>query len=365
MAHASATSEFSLPAPATKDELHRHLLSLYVMEYRTVSFMTSNEVALRLLPRPDETAGLPFFHMDVRPDDFALTYDDIKSSEFVMAMDRMYDYAYFGIEDASYESMEDETSFTWAAALVSDWSDSHVAETCDAYGQGNLNAARICKQIAETANARAVLEGGEGFFPFGHRGAAKGDAWYLTDDLSVRQLALLAGMEEMTIRSAANPKRANALQTYSNEKGATRIKPEVAKAWLIAKGRYVTPKRQWGGEELDLVKRSFRSADEALEAISARFTANMTRLDESAKARMLSELKKAGIAVEKTIFGEPVLALDPEHLSDTRLMQYLAIALDLSPDLFVLRIREGLAKDNLNRVLREIREVIESDDSQH
>lgn len=337
----------TLPAPCSKDEFREHLLDLHLMQLRMLSFITTDEKAAAVLPRPVER-GPVFFDPDHGPTEFNLRYEDFRQSSFFRAMNCMYDFAYAGLIDESYEAMGDETSFMWAAALVRDLAASRVANCWDAFGTSYQVAAAVLLKVVETAAARAVLEGFEAF-----------DVVDNDDNLTVRQLALLAGMEEMTIRSAANPKKPNALKVHTTEAG-TRISAEVAKAWLIAKGRYVTPSRHWGDDEIDLTKKSFRSADDVLMAIHERLSARWVQLDDAGRSRLTAELQSLQLPFSVRTNGAFMLALEPEQLRDIQSMKHLAVALDFAPDLFVLRIREALANEDLQRVLNDIQAAVQA-----
>lgn len=345
----SADAAFVLPATCTKEELHSHLLDIQLMYLRMQSFMSSDEMAMRLLPRPVDS-HLSFFDPDPGPADWQLRWEDYRDSSFCRAVECMYDFAYAGLIDESYESMGDETSFMWAAAVVRDVADGAVSGCWDAFGTSLRAGAAILKRVVETAHARALLEGIEGFDPGSEGGVG---------DLTVRQMALLAGMEEMTIRSAANPKKPNALQIQSTE-GGTRITREVAKAWLISKGRYVTVRRVWGEADIDLTRKSLRNADEVLSLLTDRLAARWLQADDATRVAMLQELRRFDIPVFQYPDSAPRLALEPEHLRNSQSMRHLAVTLNLPPDLCVLRIREALANEDLQRVLREIRVAVDA-----
>lgn len=340
---------FALPAPCTKEELRSYLLDIQLMYLRMQSFMTSDELAMRLLPRPVES-WLSFFDPDPSWADWQLGWDDYKDSSFCRAVECMYDFAYAGLIDESYEGMGDETTFMWAAAVVRDVAGGMVSDCWDAFGTRLKAGAAVLRRVVETAHARALLEGIEGFDPGGDG---------LQGDLTVRQMALLAGMEEMTIRSAANPKKPNALQVQSTDFG-TRITTEVAKAWLSSKGRYVPVRRVWGGAQIDLTRKSLRSADEVLSMLTDRLNALWLQADEAARAALLQDLQRFDMPMIVHADSAPFLALEPEHLRSSQLMRHLAVTLNLPPDLCVLRIREALANEDLQRVLREIREAVDA-----
>lgn len=344
----SADAAFVLPAPCTKEELRGHLLDIQLMNLRMQSFMSSDELAMRLLPRPVDPR-LCFFDPDPGPADWEMRWEDYRDSSFCRAVECMYDFAYAGLIDESYESMGDETTFMWAAAVVRDVAGGWVSTCWDAFGTRLKDGSQILKRVVETAHARTLLENIEGFDP--------GDS--MSGDLTVRQLALLSGMEEMSIRSAANPKKANALQVQATDIG-TRITPEVAKAWLRSKGRYVEVRRVWGEADIDLTRKSLRNAGEVLGMLSDRLNARWLQADEVTRTALVQDLQRFDLPLIVRGNSAPFLALEPEHLRNSQQMRHLAVTLNLPPDLCVLRIREALASEDLQRVLREIREAVEA-----
>jgi len=90
-----------------------------------------------------------------------------------------------------------------------------------------------CRQVVDLANARNILEGGESYFPY----FSPNNMADSNDGLVIRQMALLAAMEEMSIRAAANPKRANPLKTIVEGKNTVILIAD-ARAWLESKGLY-------------------------------------------------------------------------------------------------------------------------------
>jgi hypothetical protein len=199
------------------------------------------------------------------------------------------------------------------------------------------------------ANARNVLEGGESFFISFGTPQARDE--YSFNSLTIRQMALLSGMEEMSIRAAANPKRANPLKTHS-EDGGTRVAIDVAKVWLQAKGRYVPIQRYRSAGEVDLVKRGFIDTWQIFEVLDAR---HQMRVDHDGLEAVKANLEKLGVSVGNGLNGT-YMELE-EAISNESFMRPLAEFLELPVDLFVLRCKEVLAKQQLAKVERELREL--------
>lgn len=356
------SQDTGFPVPLTQEEFREHVLVLYVQQLRALAWMTgavdnNNVNVWKILGKSPEYPN-DIYGPDITVADLGLIWKDIAHTDFAIYLDSMYQYAYFGVDDISLEPMEDETTYTWLSTILYDFNQSEfLKEWSEGYsGQGRSSAAQ-CFVVAELANARRILETGKGFSYL--LSAATKDEGSLGDDaLTVRQMALLAGMEEMSIRAAANPRRANPLTTFSDE-GRTRIAPDVAKAWLQSKGRYVPISRKNKGRNTDLAKRRFSSLTDLFRVINDQLLflesaeqhtghlkqANPTTIEYiKARASVVESGTQPDLATEKSLLGHPGF------------VDELARVLRFPPDLFALRMREVLAKEELAAVERELRE---------
>lgn len=346
----AGTNSSALSPAITREQLQDDLLTIFLYEMRMASFLIGEEGAAsgflrRPLPKdPDLTAG---------PTDIGLAFADISHSDFVQAFLTMYDYAYFGLLHANAEAMGDETSYTRAAGRVFDLQWATLPE--QTLQDEAVGAAERLTQVAETANARHLLEGGhEAFYPFRRR--TKGASEYEPDEVSegeltVRQLALLAGMEEMTIRKLANPKRADALATISRD-GRTWIEIATAKAWLQRKGRYLPVRRDWTGARVDLAAAHLRTAADLGDLLDTRLR-QLADEGPGGAAALKKRLGKAGVPFTETKRGL-FLDLTRANLGDSKLLEALADVLDLPAPVLQLRGREVVARDDLARAEREL-----------
>ncbi|MDP2784725.1 MAG: hypothetical protein Q8O38_09075 [Sulfurimicrobium sp.] len=355
------TQGSGLPVPFALEKLREMILTLYFQQVRTIGWMTNKPaVAWEIIGKPQDAHDNDLFSLDLDPEQLGLRYESIRKTHFAECIEKMYQFAYFGILDESGEQMEYESIYTWITSLLMDMKNSQMFYEMGSYSAASmtLDEAKKCFQVAELANARIVLEGGENFFISGFGSNNKDDDSIGYSGLTVRQMALLSGMEEMSIRAAANPKRANPLRTFSDE-GRTRISIEAAKAWLQAKGRYVSITREWGTGEIDLVKRRFASVNELEEALDSRF--QMLALRDQQRDVLVAQLSEAGIKVIKTIANKNgEIEIDRACLSNISLIHKLAEILELPSDLLTLRAREALAKEELASVERELRLLAES-----
>ncbi len=335
------------PIPFTLELLRADILTLYYQQARTIGWIAGADAFWKLVERKLGIEESAAFDPDITPKDIGLDYSDIAHTEFAKSIETMFQYAYFGIQDESVESLDNESIHTWVSAILSDMSNSRVGNEWESYGATALAPAKRCLEVAELANARRALEGSsDNFFYFSAKGKDDDAVGY--ESLTIRQMSLLAGMEEMSIRAAANPKRANPLKTYSDE-GRTRIRIEDAKTWLISKGRYVQIKYKFGAGDIDLSKRRIKSQDDLEELLYARL--KMISLQKSEVNQVIDMLIDKGIMANHPKYSEFV-----EHsFRDQEKMTVLAESLDFNPALLWLRVREALANQELLNIERELR----------
>lgn len=324
----------NFPVPMTVEELRQHLLKMHLLKMRGIAFMTDSQTGFRISGK-ELPPDADLVDTDFEPRDFGLSYEDIQETEFATCMESMYQYAYFGVMDdvvnGSINCMEYGSNFTLAGVVAYDMAHSLVDSYWDSNcGSADRESAKACYEFVEVANARCILENQRNFLYY--EGAAEEDApSYDRYALSVPQMALLAGMGEMSIRAAANPKRTNPLKTYS-ENGRTRIAIADAKAWLQSKGRYIPITRRSDDDHLRLAKRKFASFEE---------------LDAFAHKRA----KFLGTHVSE------VPTLDRALLSNEVFVQGLAAMLQFPVDLFCLRVKELVTKSELAEVERKLKSL--------
>lgn len=339
-----------LTPPIGLEGFQSDVTNVFLHYVRSIGWMTDAETAWSLLKLPVCDATHRLFNPELYADDLGLTYEHIQSTEFARAMQRMYDYAYFGQLDLSAEELGYESVHTWITALVMDVTESAVAYEWDSYGLDILACSRRCAQVAETANARVILEGGEPLF-LSFKGNGKHDGTeqgYLT----VRQMSLLAGMEEMSIRAAANPSRANQLKPTKTDSG-TRFEIDIAKDWLISKKRYIPVQKRWSEGELELATKRFTSLSELDLALNARFKTLCNKYGEEAIRAQFTTL---GISTGNAYVG-PYCSIEDKDFAQEEKMRGLAEVLGLPADLLVLRIKEVLAAEQLRAIERAIKEL--------
>lgn len=344
----SSADVSSFPVPFTLEDFGKDIANVFLHHLRTVAWMTDAATAESIVPGLAAEEDRYPLQWQADAADVGLTYERLKSTTLVKTLEFLYRYAFFGELDASADSMGDESIYTWTTALVYDAAHGRLAVEWSDNGSFTDKAAARCLMVCELANARHTLEGGE---PFYYKFTSAVKDWSNEEGwLSVRQMALLAGMEEMSIRAAANKKqkRANPLETEPID-GNTRIAVDVAKTWLKSKGRYVPIAVRWSDAEFDLAKTRFATSTELWYAIEARYRTLCEREGEKVMANIIQLL---GL--------DNLLQFVNERLSDAALAEGVAKALDLPGDLFVLRCREVAARETLAQIERELKQAIAS-----
>ena len=346
--------------PFTVEELHRDVLILFVHQIRTIVWMTGPDrnvpdewtIFGKVLKRLENIYDRDLEIEDIS-EELGLTYADITNTAFAIYLNSMYQYAYFGRYDVSLEPMEDQSAYTWQATILFDFQRSAFLNEWNDMTSGDLQgAANRCLVMAELANARRILESGEVFsYLLGTN--TKDEEQVEDNSLTIRQMSLLAGMEEMSIRAAANPKRVNPLPTFSDG-GRTRISNDAAKTWLKSKGRYIPITRQFKNPDIDLTRRSFSTMGELLSVIQDR--RSFLSMDEQHKKQINMAYSDLGIkyAIEEfDTCGFTFVYMTA--LSNMELVHDLANILEFPADLFALRVRETLAKEELVEIHRELK----------
>jgi len=338
-----------LPVPFTLDAFRDDVLAVFLHHVRLAAWLSTSERAWMLTGAPPlDTAG-DLFYPEHAPSDLGLRWEHIRDTDFAQYMEHLYEYAFLGRRDMNKEALENESFHTWLSALLCDAARGEIAAEYDLYGVDIMAQAGRCVLVAETANARVTLEGGEPFFSR-FQGGKEGylDAGYLT----VRQLALLSGMEEMSIRAAANPKRATPLPTVSTDLG-TRIEIAAAKDWLRTKGRYVPITCYWTEGEIDLAKRRFARIDDLIWALNSRY---QMLCDQDGRSIIDGSLERLGVTTSQGIHG-PNIDLEKLDFGDSEKVADLAEVLKLPARLLILRSKEAVAHETLRHVESALREL--------
>jgi len=339
--------------PFSKDELRKAILDIFLLSVRTTSLWTTSRYAQKVdtsLPPTD------LWDPEAAAEDFDFKYEQIAESTIAQVLDYQYDYAFLGLEGLDYEHMEVGTTHTWVAAYLVDLLDSHVISEWESFGAvgGDRSSVQLCLSVCELANARKTLMTGEGFFSFFYyadrASQKKGMPANSNGGLTVRQVALLSGMEETTIRAMISRKNAGAL-VHHKEDGRTLFKPEVVREWLQEKGKLMPITYGRPGDELNLSTVEFKSLNAFVEACSLRlFTLDRKQGDSNAISQKV-----------KVLLGKDAndLSLDLQMLRNEPLMKELASLLESPPELFALRAQQVALQEELSVATQRIKRMIQ------
>lgn len=350
------------PVAITKAQLREDILNVYLLQARTTCLMVPEDTAWPLAGEARVTHLGRIWDSDLAPQDLEIRYADIQSVQFARALEQQYDFGFLGLVTQGLEPMHYETLHMWVAAYLMDLRDCQLVEEWESYGVALEESVLRCLHVCELANARLTLEGREAFSYFaGLDGSGKkarkgekrvADRATSLDGLTVRQMALLSGMEEMTIRTAASRPGPNQLPTFKDENRRTLIKTADARQWLKAKGRYVPITAH--PESVDLATVKIRTVDEFNELVLER----MRHLISTGSS--FASMERA-IAESMRAHGfEPAENLTREMLNSRSLIEQVARVLELSPEVLPLRARQAALQDELSELDMQVRNAAAS-----
>ena len=321
-----------LPIPFTLEQLRQDILDIYLLQLRNTYLFTNDQKIWTLAGKDGVREGEIWDGM-YAPDAFGLTYEDVKDSEFAKALEQQYSFGFFGIDNNQCEPMEFETMHGWVAAYLRDLTQSASVLEWQQFG-AQIDPSR-CIHTAELANARVILEGKESFYPYMYKDENRVEEKALT----VRQMALLSGMEEMTIRTAISRTSANQLQAFKKDR-STLIHIKDAKAWLMAKGRYVPiTYKTSNNAELDLEKTGFLSINGFVQAMVRRIN-----YFEQTQPELNVFKRFEALSIEKS--SETGKTSHREELLDTEWLTQVAEILQLPTTLLILRAKEAVLRED-------------------
>lgn len=352
----------AFPVPFLIESFRNDIMDVLLHYVRTVGRVTScgneekNHLLWSLIGMQPSESIFKLYNPELNAIDLGMRYENIKESTLAQYMERLYEFAFYGRKDPSAEDMEYESTYMWVTDLVMDALQSHITEEWDSYGGIIKKPAAHCALVAETANARCILEYGK-YFSY-YSGGKDGNQLPEEGSLTIRQMALLSGMEEMSIRSAANPKRANRLKTYTSDKGGTRVTRDEAKEWLKLKGRYVPVTTYSSSAELNLVKQKFSRYLDLESALDTRAIVLASRIGEDEIKNKLEEL---GVRNHpKFSFENNFIAMNAENFTNETLIKKIAELLELPQDLLVLRCKQTAANEQLSVIERQLQDAVQS-----
>lgn len=338
------------PLPFTREHIREDVCNIFLFEARKAAHLYG---ALQAAPYPAFLNGLDFsvwFDQDRDPKDLEITYDKVSNNQLAMAMEDFFDYGFYAVSFTRVEPMEYETVHTWFGYYLQDCSMSSYLEEWESYGAKILDSVKRCLYVCELANARRILEGKEAFCYI--NSAAKDEAG-LTDALSIRYLAMLAGMEELSLRSAISRKTAPILEIKKDDR-RTYIESDIAKNWLIAKGRYQPVVIGHLSADIDLKRTRFDSIGDFKNMLGDRlaFVGDKSSDREALKVSISEVLSTHQV--------EDLCMLRFDDLCNDQLIESIAALLDLPTGLLKIRAKEAALKSRISSCEWELKQLQKS-----
>lgn len=311
-------------APFPVKQLQADICTIFLLEARKIGSLTDGLDAIRWNLLED----LHIYSPDRVANEF-LTFDQVKSSAFARAMLDHYDFGFHAVTDTRSENiMMGESCHTWFAAYLLDLSESAYVREWDHSGDIELtDAIKRCLKTIEISNARCVLEGRKPFYHF----TKKGEDDFATEGaLTIRQLAMLANMEEMSLRSIISRKTPPILEIRKHNRSAL-IDVAVAKEWLKTKGCYRPVRSNSSTNNLEFSIAQSSGLQELILELKDHLDL-LCKQDPAAKDRLSSVL---------TCHGRIKLnELQDQDCKDKSLMHDIAIVLGLADEWLIRRAQE-------------------------
>lgn len=332
--------------PFTREQLRIDLQNIVLCEMRKLRHISDVDVALPLL---SPVNPYPFWDSASSPEDIGITDEQVSKFNLAAACEDYFDYGFYAVTGTHSEPLIWDSIHTWIGAYLVDLSRSSYVDEWDS-GEGHKglqDAIRRCTFLCELANARVVLEGGDYFYHFA--GLDKDDDAGIPG-LSIRQLAMLSGMEEMSLRSYISRKTTPVLEVCKSDR-KTYVEIEVAKQWLIEKGRYRSVQTGRSTAEIDLATTAFENFNLFTEMLRDRlaFMADKSENRAAFEQTIAESLKTFGI--------EDLYEVKLETASNDLLLEKLASLLDLPVNPLKHRAKEAALKTRLLLCQYELKQL--------
>lgn len=345
----STTREPLFPLPFTREQIREDVCNIYLFEARKAAHLYGGQQSA---PYPTFLDGLEFsswFDQDHGPKELELSYEKVSKYDLAMAMEDFFDLGFYAVLFSRVEPMEMDTVYTWIGYYLQDCTKSAYLEEWEAYGATILDSIKRCLYVCELANARCILEEKEAFAYL--RSTKDDEGTY--DELSIRYLAMLAGMEELSLRSAISRKTAPVLEIKKDDR-RTFIESEVARNWLIAKGRYQPVIIGHLSAEIDLAKAHYNSIDDFVNMLFDRlaFVGDKAADPAALKQSMSNSLRSQKI--------EDLRGMQFDDLCNESLMNSVADVLDFPAELLKIRAREAALRSRISRCEWELKQLIKA-----
>lgn len=341
----------AFPLPFSRDQLRQDILNILLLEMRKLRHLTSTDARFPGLDLPLLNSAMSW-DTGITPEEFGLQYDQVKDLELALVLEDQFDYGFYAVDATRSDSLRWDTTHTWIGAYLVDLAGSaYASEWGDGEGHaGLIEGIKRCLFTCELANARVILEGGEPFYHFAGAGLAKDENSASAGELSIRQLAMLCGLEEMSLRSAISRKTQPVLEICKDDR-RTYIEAAAAAQWLQAKGRYLTVISGRTSADIDLSTTRFDSSLQLCAMLHER----LTFIGDRAPNRQKVETEIAAVLASRNAVA--LSDLTHQELSNSELMGEIAKLLDLPASLLVLRAREAVLRTEIAQRDHELKQL--------
>jgi hypothetical protein len=317
----------------TKAEMLEEFREVIYQYARGVSFALGGPVGYQALfggeRRELDADVLHFMKPDVRAIDQSFTIDDLYVTRSV---EQFYDYGLMGVRNMEPVESGGANDWTFAYGLV--WDTSHSILISESLN-GEPVTAKKCLCAAKAFFARLVLDGNE-------RTSIYGDEIIPSDMLSIPEVAILAGLDERTVRNATSKNATNRLETDVVDNSIF-IPREAALVWLQNKRGFI-PTRV--GDDLP-----------SLAALNGGFVTPSEAGDFVRKNRERLQLDQTGLLAKAGVTMDPAGLNSIETgqiINDEAALNAIGIALGFNGQLFALRLLEAKQKQNLRDLQHRI-----------
>lgn len=322
----------------TKQEMLNELREIIFQHARATSFIMDPAAGFRILQCevPKNLYEILENLMDPEINSAAFKYPfSIDGMPVTRTVEQFYDYGLQGLRNFDISLVTESTEWAFAPSFLLDVSRSMLL--CETLN-GRSVSANKCLIAARAFFARLVLDGGERFI-------WEEDAMPY-DGLTLLEVALLASLDDRTIRNATSKNAPNRLETSMFGSGFY-VPREAALAWLLTKRGFV-PTRLSDDMPLDHVLESnFVNLEEAGAYIS-RCREHLGLACRDLLKQANSSLKEADLA--KLESGKAIP-------TDEQTLKALGLALGVKGDLFALRILEAQQKQSLVETRQRIMSI--------
>ena len=349
------SSEF--PVNYTEAALKKDIFAIYLETAMSIYMISNEGVASKVFGIMLEKTDLVLHECEVmdilmlydkEDSDPPIAYEDICKTPLVQAMEEFYRFAYLGIQ------IEEDIpgKYIRTEMIIKGW------EMLPEWGTFSDGLLTRCRDMIDLARARDILEQTNVFIDYQIGGDNQNEKDRIKDALTIRQMALLAGMEEMSVRAAANPNRANPLITFKGEGGRTLVSIEEAKRWLISKKRYVIV-RDGIYNNMDIQFRLFESLDQLADALQKLYMRKPRWVgDDGCLERSYEKvLEKLGFEFE-TNGNDRIIKIERRNLKDKALVSELEKIFDIKKGVLDLKVEQTLARENLARIEKELGAIL-------